>query len=112
MTPKKFRKKLIKLLNKKKVYSCFSKELVNFVDRVDDVCNEVGSDKVICDLTFLIDGVANVEGDIQDIYLEMKGTRKSNPYNYYDFFNDNGMFDKDFKAKQFLKKIDVYVKDR
>lgn len=116
MNSKKFRKKLFEILNKKKVYSRYSNELVDFVDSisVDDAISAHKNGKVICDLIFLIDGVANVESDIKKMYFEMESPCecKGNYYNFYDFFNENGIFNKDFKPKKFLENINTYVENR
>ena len=113
MENNKYRERLLKLLNKKEVYSCFSNELVEFVDDVYGIIDKIGDDKVVCDLTFLIDGAANVESGIEKIYFKLKNHCKcKHYYNFYDFSYENGIFDNNCDVEAFLKRIEEIMEDR
>ena len=95
---------LVKLLNKKKVYSRFSGKIVNFTDSFDE-CLEKGSGVWSNGLN-MIDFYANSEDDIQQMLCKYKCGRW---YIMEDFYSSHHAFD---NGEKFLKDIDRLIADR
>lgn len=95
---------LVKLLNKKKVYSRFSGKIVNFTDSFDE-CLKKGSG-VWSDGLNMIDFYANSEDDIQQMLCKYKCGRW---YIMEDFYSSHHAFD---NGEKFLKDIDRLIADR
>lgn len=105
-----FRKRYIYILNKKKVYSCFSDRLVQFVDELP---RQFEKNTVISNGSLLIDNCANVEGDIQDMYFVKKAKDNHAYLNMYDYLEKSGMFDEEnFNPVVFLQELEKQIEDR
>lgn len=91
-------------MNSKKVYSCFSNELVTFVESLDSITEDTKG--VFSDGISLLDNIADAEDDIQKMYFVMKdGSIK----NCEDFFYEHGAYQKD---SHFIEDIKNFVADR
>ncbi len=101
------RKELLVLLNKKKIFSCFSNLPIEFVDSIKDE-SALDHSKVYSDGMFLIDFVENAEDDISRMYCELRTGRVCN---MEDFYSRYGAFDKD-GGDRFIKSIKYLIKNR
>lgn len=101
------RKELLVLLNKKKIFSCFSNLPIEFVDSIKDE-SALDHSKVYSDGMFLIDFVENAEDDISRMYCELRTGRVCN---MEDFYSRYDAFDKD-GGDRFIKSIKYLIKNR
>ena len=101
------RKELLVLLNKKKIFSCFSNLPIEFVDSIKDE-SALDHSKVYSDGMFLIDFVEDAEDDISRMYCELRTGRVCN---MEDFYSRYGAFDKD-GGDRFINSIKYLIKNR
>ena len=91
-------------MNSKQVYSRFSSELVTFVESLNDIAPD--DNGVYSDGINLLDGVENVEDDIQQMYFILKD---GSAVCCEDFYADHGAYDND---SNFIEDIKNLVADR
>ena len=82
------RMKFLALLNKKQIFSRVSEQPVVFVDDIDD--ETLPQDKAYSDGILMLDYVANVEDDIQQMYSILKD---GSYCNMEDFYTKHHAFD-------------------
>ena len=76
------RMKFLALLNKKQIFSRVSEQPVVFVDDIDD--ETLPQDKAYSDGILMLDYVANVEDDIQQMYSILKDGSYCNMEDFYE----------------------------
>lgn len=91
--------KFLKELSKKKFFSRFSNAEVIFVDKIPEDRGDMT--KAYFDGMFLLDNVADVEDDIQQVNSI---TKDGDYVNLEDFYADEGAFDKN-GGERFYKAI-------
>lgn len=84
---------LIKLLNTVDIRSNFSNYPVHFVS--DDEYYTITGHMVVSDGINMIDNYENVEDDLSQMHCTLKD---GSTMNYYDFCDENGMFDGDING--------------